>query len=128
MSEVPYSLFKYQKFNSYSLLNLKNSELYFNKPIDFNDPFDCAVCEQKKLSSSDINKLDKIFKKENPKYKKAEIKEEYLTTLNETISKSFKKISCCCFSKSNKEILMWSHYADSHRGFCLEFSTVLMSV
>ncbi|MFT5581477.1 MAG: hypothetical protein ACI9G9_000728 [Psychromonas sp.] len=27
----------------------------------------------------------------------------------------------CCFSKNRDEILMWSHYADEHRGVCLEF-------
>lgn len=26
-----------------------------------------------------------------------------------------------CFSKRNDSILMWSHYADSHRGACIEF-------
>jgi len=28
-----------------------------------------------------------------------------------------------CLSKNNKSNLMWSHYADSHRGFCIEFNT-----
>jgi hypothetical protein len=27
----------------------------------------------------------------------------------------------CCFSKVNDSLLMWSHYADSHRGICLEY-------
>ena len=26
-----------------------------------------------------------------------------------------------CFSKTNKSILMWSHYADKHKGICIEF-------
>lgn len=26
-----------------------------------------------------------------------------------------------CFSESNDNTLMWSHYADSHRGFCVEY-------
>ena len=26
-----------------------------------------------------------------------------------------------CFSKSNTEILMWSHYADKHKGICVEY-------
>lgn len=28
-----------------------------------------------------------------------------------------------CFSERNDSILMWSHYADSHRGVCIEFET-----
>jgi hypothetical protein len=27
-----------------------------------------------------------------------------------------------CFSETNKSILMWSHYADYHRGFCIEYN------
>ena len=26
-----------------------------------------------------------------------------------------------CFSENNNNTLMWSHYADSHKGFCLEY-------
>lgn len=32
-----------------------------------------------------------------------------------------KKARISCFSKRNDSILMWSHYADSHRGVCIEF-------
>ena len=28
-----------------------------------------------------------------------------------------------CLSKNGKSNLMWSHYADSHKGFCIEFKT-----
>lgn len=31
------------------------------------------------------------------------------------------KIIISCFSKKNNEILMWSHYADGHKGICFEF-------
>jgi len=27
----------------------------------------------------------------------------------------------CCFSKSHDNLLLWAHYADSHRGLCLEY-------
>ena len=33
-----------------------------------------------------------------------------------------KKTRLCCFSASADSILMWSHYADSHRGICLGFT------
>ncbi|WP_111670560.1 DUF2971 domain-containing protein [Algoriphagus litoralis] len=39
-----------------------------------------------------------------------------------SIYKNFKETLCICsFSKTKDEILMWSHYADEHRGVCLEF-------
>jgi hypothetical protein len=33
------------------------------------------------------------------------------------------KVGVTCFSKHVDEILLWSHYADMHKGFCLEFDT-----
>ncbi len=35
---------------------------------------------------------------------------------------NFRKTLCvCCFSKNKDEILMWSHYANDHKGVCLEW-------
>lgn len=34
------------------------------------------------------------------------------------------KHSACCFCQRNDSLLLWSHYADQHRGICLEFSFV----
>jgi Protein of unknown function (DUF2971) len=31
------------------------------------------------------------------------------------------KLGICCFSEIRDSLLMWSHYSDGHRGFCLEF-------
>lgn len=31
------------------------------------------------------------------------------------------ELRVCCFSKSNESLLMWAHYADSHKGICLEY-------
>ncbi|MDB5048950.1 MAG: hypothetical protein JWO30_2021 [Fibrobacteres bacterium] len=33
--------------------------------------------------------------------------------------------STCCFSTEVENVLMWSHYADSHKGVCLEFDLKL---
>lgn len=41
---------------------------------------------------------------------------------NSGIYDEFRSQLCvCCFSKNMNEILMWSHYADNHKGLCLEF-------
>jgi hypothetical protein len=35
----------------------------------------------------------------------------------------FSKIGVCCFTKNNDNLLMWSYYADSHKGICIEFDS-----
>ena len=32
-----------------------------------------------------------------------------------------RKLGVCCFTASSSSILMWSHYADNHRGICVEY-------
>lgn len=45
----------------------------------------------------------------------------FLLVLNKTISQFFNNSSVLCFSESCFDFLMWSHYASSHTGICLEF-------
>lgn len=48
------------------------------------------------------------------------------TKFNDEISKVVNEIKksllVCCYSKRNDSILMWSHYAESHKGICIEFN------
>lgn len=47
-----------------------------------------------------------------------DFKDEMLKQIDEIKEKTL----ITCFSKRNDSTLMWSHYADSHRGICLEYS------
>ena len=49
----------------------------------------------------------------------------FLDNTNSDTYKSFTSQLCvCCFSRNMNEILMWSHYANNHRGVCLEFEII----
>ena len=37
------------------------------------------------------------------------------------------QVRLICFSKTAESMLMWSHYSDSHTGYCLEFNTQEMA-
>jgi hypothetical protein len=91
------SLFKYFSLNDHSLDSLENNYVYLSNPKDFNDPFDCN--------------RNLIIEKQK------EIKDlEYVESLND-----ISEIGICSFSENGIEPLLWSHYANSYRGFCLKF-------
>gem|GEM_PF-1033489 len=46
-----------------------------------------------------------------------------LDSLKGTLTNLLDKYSFICLSSNPKSNLMWSHYADSHRGFCIEFKS-----
>jgi hypothetical protein len=97
---IPESVFKYFSPNEYSLKGLEHGYLYHNHFANFNDPFDCNI------NLIDFNVGTK----------------EYLGTMSE-FQDRLNRIGICCFAGTNDSTLMWSHYADNHSGFCLEFKT-----
>jgi hypothetical protein len=99
----PKTIFKYYSNDEdgYNLDALKNKYLYHNSYLSFNDPFDCNI--------------NLISFERNGKYKKTHKKKR------ETFKSNLNNIGICCFTENKNSILMWSHYADSHKGFCLEF-------
>ena len=52
----------------------------------------------------------------NDPYDTAVIDNDFLRSINFNNEKIF------CLSAKNDSFLMWSHYCDSHRGFCVEFT------
>ena len=89
-------LYKYYAYNENSLSVLINKKIWIAKPESFNDPFDCRIEFE---DITDDNLLKWIFKQMDRGTKQSESMSEF---------------------KDN--ILMWSHYADKHRGFCIEFT------
>ena len=101
------SLFKYREFNKSSIELLINRELWFAEPKSLNDPFEC----QRTYSSV----LDATWEKH-------EASESYKLEIDEKLSKYLNKTGICSFSRTRKNQLMWAHYADEHKGFCIGFN------
>lgn len=101
---VPKSIYKYYGLSDYNFDSLVNQYLYYPKPSDFNDPFDCSP----ELIS---------FINENSKQKTRHKKKEKI------FAEKLKNVGICCFSRTKDSTLMWSHYANSHKGFCVEYKT-----
>ena len=144
-SNPPNYLYKYQSFNDeYALKNFIEHQFYFSNPIKFNDPFDFNSnfiiidrtegnlkvafdiirkgMQDQLVNKFNADKFDNIFltnRRPNRNF------EDFLTNKgNEGIqNKSYGRMGVICFSECNENILMWSHYSQSHKGFCLEFDT-----
>lgn len=115
---MPKSLFKYRRFDDYLSDNLKG-KIYMSKVSDFNDPFDCLVnFDIDKFVSSEIGK--RKLKEQFPIIDWdgiGSIKDSKM----EIIQGFQKDIRVACFSETFNSILMWSHYAQNHSGYCIEY-------
>lgn len=103
-------------------------KLWFSSPAYFNDPFDCKIYPKvpsdeelakylalnaENATPQDYNViLDGIRRSPGDIHKRA---------IDDIMNKSGVK----CFTPNNANILMWSHYTNSHKGICLEFDTLV---
>jgi hypothetical protein len=122
-------IYKYMPINDFTLHSLKNNNLFFNTPNEFNDPFDCQFFlkidsdlnlkqANRFYNSTGISETEKSIKLEIFKSNKNLIKKDIEDNFNYNLRKSY---CIACFSEINNSILMWSHYADKHKGICLKF-------
>jgi len=108
---------------------LAERAIWLAKPATFNDPFDCALTLDRSLYRSSIIhaitaglQQGKIDGKSREKlYKEWPGDGDAFETMRNGIPKILGEMGVCCFSESSTEILLWSHYADNHKGFCIEF-------
>lgn len=126
----PRYLYKYRKLGEHTKDIIIYNRMYFGSPLDFNDPFDfnlpINLGESLKKNKKDLRfYLDKLKEKEILSPEKIKLQEECISRdtsiIEEAIISFIKDTGVCCFSKKCNDILMWSHYAENHRGICLKF-------
>lgn len=136
------TLVRYRPISPNNLDSLKGDRLYYSTPNNFNDPYDTLIYANYMQIIEDIkyhidngmdNYLEKIKYQDelligyvsgvwNSK-KKDQIVEKFLEDIYKTIKlikeALRKNLKIICFSEEYLSMLMWSHYADNHRGFAI---------
>ena len=115
-------LYKYREVGEYTEKILTDHTLWFDHPINFNDPFDCWA----NIQEIDSDAFEKFVTENSPTKYYADICKKVIPSittdkLKQDIDRALNEIGVCCFSKTEKSILMWSHYSKYHEGICLEF-------
>jgi hypothetical protein len=124
-------IFKFYPISFSLVKTLLYKEVWFSSLKSFNDPFEAEF--KIKSTGGELDEyahyfystymdyqgepLNYVMMKyhENPEYLFKDLKDTYRDFLDERYGVS-------CFSRKYNNILMWSHYADSHKGVCLVFN------
>jgi len=131
------SLFKYGKINEHSESVFSTPTVWFSAPGDLNDPFECRPWltfngTREQFVDSIASGMRQNYPEMTPENLKAHAVSIFLeghhrntNTLEnmrrDIITKLEHEIGLYCLSEHRDSILMWSHYADNHCGYCLEF-------
>lgn len=146
---IPKKIFKYLDLSkAHNINSLLGGYLWFSDPSTFNDPFDCTTPFAYDLLSEDEDFCKKYYhdfsiykfpnfsedqrvqfvndnvkfmlSKKNDKNYFEGLHNEFGIQKQAEAIKEFGILSTCMV---NENILLWSHYADQHKGVCLQFNT-----
>lgn len=109
-----YVIFKFRAINKHLLASLINSDIYFAQPSCLNDPFDCRV---------DVRSaIENAITKSPPEACETLRKLVKGKGFFEKVEADVAKFGVSAFSLELNNPLMWSHYANAHRGVSLLYS------
>jgi hypothetical protein len=132
----PEFLYKYCALGKWTPNLFQDNELYFQSPNAFNDPFDSVVRFVCEGSRSQRKRYFRVYAPHyDPnlsRHRALSLERQFKTGSLDDASirgrqKGFRKIrdrmGVLCLTEKKDNILMWSHYAWYHTGFCIEFKT-----
>ncbi|MFM1693121.1 DUF2971 domain-containing protein [Aeromonas salmonicida] len=139
-TEYPEFFYKYRPIDShdnfqddYAIDALIKNKAIFSSRTNFNDLFDSKIelikptPLQLKEIMVRVSKHEKHFIKKlihNGGFTYAGI--EFIQELEKNFNELIDSYAFYCVSSNPTSNLMWSHYANSHKGFCIEFKSKFM--
>lgn len=141
--DVPSKLFKYRSLATEQDRDrlrqiVVESKIYFPPAKFFNDPFDLHpvfdLTAPRDVQRKDYERLSKKYenlgraerRKEARRVMKTSMSPRNIAATTRGIQDQHARVitesvGVLCVCRKRDDILMWSHYADSHKGVCLEF-------
>jgi hypothetical protein len=136
MSDLPASLYKYRAIKDPKKLcednaikALLGSYAIFSGRRNFNDPFDSKIdfiaptaAELKQIRNNAPKAVSNTIEGYYNRGRLTENGKDYIKNLVTDFNRIVDGYGFYCATPDPTSNLMWSHYADSHYGFCIEFN------
>ena len=101
---------------------IENSRWIFSHPATFNDPFEgtipirCSIDSREEYLKQYSNIAQKRCGKDSPRMNRVNEMKDFGLPLEQGI--------VWCAAKNNDNQLLWAHYADNHKGICIEYDLI----
>lgn len=112
----PDRLYRYRSVNNNNVEAFRDDKIYMASTGNLNDPYDTLLMCVNPLISRVTNKEFKI------KTLSEQLMYNIYAMLRDRIVQFQNSMLISCYTDKYDSMLMWSHYADYHRGFVLEYS------
>jgi hypothetical protein len=127
---LPERIYKYRCDTDRSRNGLKTDTVWMASPESYNDPYDSSLVLplatfRDLLEGALARKLERAGRAVSTQAIRDRAGEPLQQIAEATVSgfarfRKFAKV--CSFSGNNDALLMWSHYANHHKGFCIEYN------
>lgn len=116
--------YKFRPPNEFAIALLDKHEIKFSFAEEYNDPFDSKLILNVDSNTESI--LQRLEETPIPESKKQTVRRGIIS--GEVTTDELLRLACAaakrtimssCFAGSPHNLLLWSHYADSHRGICI---------
>jgi hypothetical protein len=131
-------LYHYEKLNAdYLSTTLRDQKIHCSNPANLNDPWDCRPwLDSRSLQDPEVlQKVVAWFHRPAKQPLRPDLKQRWEARLrndpkeqakfmdgqSKAIQRMVSKRRIYCLTPDPDSTLMWSHYAENHRGICLEF-------
>ena len=117
--------------NSIEEVTFRRAALYFPSRTQFNDPFDCIMPDMSDISDDKFRELmikraKEEFQERSESEREVYAEEMYSlgrAKIEEILQQFADNLGVLSFSSKADNAPMWAHYANNHKGMCLEFDT-----
>lgn len=141
--DVPQHLYKYRSLRgasgSFSKAILANAEVYFARPLELNDPFDCkphntmeSTAAERKAFLAWVTKgrepeLSRAARRQKVSIMSAGMRSQiaqrgFESVAQDAYENNLRDTGVLSLSADPSSNLMWSHYGDAHHGICIQFN------
>jgi Protein of unknown function (DUF2971) len=141
----PPRLYKYRSLADNGLKHLtdvlQNHRIWWSSPATFNDPFDCFPVIDLSGTEAEVKRWSTIQVQRNFPSLTRQIRRQKIREVTQAMrryvigsrtansggtdawSEAALEMGVLCLAENPEDMLMWGHYAQSHKGICLEFDT-----
>jgi Protein of unknown function (DUF2971) len=126
------TLYHYEKFNArYLTTTLRDKIIHCSNPSNLNDPWDCKPAfDPHSLDNPEVLEREIAWRPEHPAKhlwaeqmrNQSQARVDFIVGASKSVGQMLAQRRIYCLTPRADSTLMWSHYADYHRGICLEFS------
>lgn len=126
--KLPPVLYRYRAFDQHTASSIADGVQMFSNPFAFNDPFDCQIADTGEYTYKEL--LTFFTSRGIPRQLAISAADRVQSEGKEGLAKSYalgrqslmEGTGLLCLSERPDSILMWSHYANCHKGYVLGFT------